>query len=357
MQLEQLGWSEPFARSYAATKQDGWVPGRILSEQGRFYRVMAAAGEISAEPSGRLRHDAASRAQLPAVGDWVVLEPRWREQAGTIHAVLPRKSSFSRKIAGAVTDEQVVAANIDVLFLVSGLDADFNVRRIERYLAPAWQSGARPVIVLNKADVCADIDAAIDDVAAIAIGVDVHAVSAADGTGLDALRAYLGPGKTGALLGSSGVGKSTLINRLLGLHRQRTTEVRVHDSHGRHTTTSRELILLDGGGMIIDTPGMRELQLWSDGGVSETFEDVEQLIARCRFSDCQHRTEPGCAVRAAIESGELEAQRFHSYQKLQRELRRIEDRQDQRSRLERRQRYRQFAKFHKELRKSGHKFR
>ena len=337
-------------------KRDGWAAARVIREQGQFYQVAGEFGEVCADVAGRLRHEAGSRADLPAVGDWVGVLPRLGEGGGTVHAILPRRTKFSRKMAGAVTDEQVVAANVDVLLLVSGLDHDFNLRRIERYVAAAYESGATPVIVLNKADLCADVEARMGEVQGVALGVRVCAVSAAENQGIDTILWFLGPGQTGALLGSSGVGKSTLINRLLGQEKQKTTAVRDHDSHGRHTTTHRELIILPSGGLIIDTPGMRELQLWSEDGGGSAFDDVEEIALRCRFSDCRHREEPGCAIRAALDDGSLSAERYESYVKLQRELRHLEQRQDQRARQEEKQRWRQIAQFQKSLKKRGHKF-
>ena len=357
MTLAQLGWNPFFEQQFAQLGNHNLIPARVMAEHGQFYDLHGEHGRLLADTSGKLRHAAGSRGELPAVGDWVAVQPRPAENAGTIHVVLPRKSCFSRKVAGSTTDEQVVAANVDVLFLVNGLDRDFNARRIERYLAPAYESGASPVIVLNKADVCADVPGCIAAVDAVAVGVAVLAVSAATGEGVDALQQHIGPGRTAAFIGSSGVGKSSLINCLLGQDRQATTPVREHDSHGRHTTTSRQLLVLPSGGLLIDTPGMRELQLWSDGrGVSETFQDIENLIARCRFSDCRHETEPGCAVRAALEEGALDRGRYESYLKLQRELRHFESRQDQRLQSAEKQRWKKIAQLQKDLQKRRERF-
>jgi ribosome biogenesis GTPase len=254
--------------------------------------------------------------------------PSARERA-TIQAILPRTSLFSRKVAGQETLEQILAANVDVAFLVAGLDRDFSIRRLERYLTMAWESGARPVIVLNKTDLADDLEARRADVAGVAGAVPVHAISSKVGSGIEELSPYLQPGRTVALLGSSGVGKSTLINRLVGRERQLTRDVREKDSRGRHTTTHRELVPLPGGGLLIDTPGMRELQLWSaDEGVQETFDDITDLAEHCYFRDCRHETEPKCAVKAAAEDGRLASDRLESFLKLQEELRHLATRQD-----------------------------
>jgi len=335
MDLETLGWDSDYEQSFESLKAAGLTPARIAQQHKHGYLGYGASGELSATLAGRFRHDAADGGAYPTVGDWVAVQAQPQERKAIIHALLPRRSCFSRKVAGGKTEEQVVAANVDTVFLVSGLDGDFNVRRIERYLSPAWDSGANPVIVLNKADLCGDLDGRVAEVEAVAFGVPVLTTSAADGAGMVALRTHAGPGKTAAFLGSSGVGKSSLINALLGTERQKVVTVRDDDSRGRHTTTRRELILLPGGGLVIDTPGMRELQLWADEeGMRHTFADVEDLAAQCRFRDCGHGNEPGCAVREAIEEGVLEAGRYQSYLKQQRELQHLARRQDHRARLD-----------------------
>jgi ribosome biogenesis GTPase / thiamine phosphate phosphatase len=310
-------------------------PGRVAIEFNHNYRVYIDGGEIEAVAAGRLKHRAASRADLPAVGDWVALRKRAGEDRGAIQAILPRRSKFSRHAAGSVTDEQVVAANADVVFLVMALDQDFSVRRLERYILLARESGASAVVLLTKPDKTDDLPARLREVAAVAGDLPVHVVSPKLNQGLEHVRAYLGVGRTGALLGSSGVGKSTIINRLVGRDLLKTREVRAEDSKGRHTTSHRELILLPEGGLIIDTPGMRELQLWDVAdAVRETFEDIEALAAHCHFSDCQHREEPRCAVKAAVGEGRLPAARYESYLKLQDEVLQLATRQDERARIE-----------------------
>ncbi len=301
---------------------------RVTAEHRGLYRIYTASGETEAQITGLFRHRVTDPLLFPAVGDWVVVEPQAHSAPAVIHQVLPRTSQFVRKAAGAVTEGQIVAANVDTVFLMSGLDHDLNPRRIERYLVTTWESGAVPVIVLNKADVHPDLDAAVARVTAVAPGVPIHPISAATGNGLGQLDAYLQPGKTVALIGSSGVGKSTLTNYLLGHGHQATQAVRADDSRGRHTTTHRQLLLLPSGALLIDTPGMRELQLWgADAGLQETFGDIEALAAGCRFRDCQHVSEPGCAVQEAIAAGDLGPQRLQSYQKLQREQRHLKRKQ------------------------------
>ena len=354
--LDVLGWDNNWTKQLQPFAQEGLHPARVVCQHRDAYDVWAEAGEMRAEVSGRFRHDHAIRADWPAVGDWVAVAPRPAEQAATIHAVLPRRSRFSRKAAGEETAEQVVAVNVDVAFLVSGLDGDFNVRRLERYLTLAWESGARPVIVLNKADVCPDAATSVADVEDVAFGTPIIVTSAATADGLEELRAKIGPGLTGVFMGSSGVGKSSLVNALLGKTRQSVQAVREDDSRGRHTTTSRELILLPGGGMVIDTPGMRELQLWVDeDGVDRAFADVSALAAQCRFADCTHQTETGCAVRAAVESGSLKPERLNSYRKLQREARYVALRQTQSARIIEKTRWKQIAQEIRRMKKGRHK--
>lgn len=343
--LENLGWDFQWARQFVPFLEQGFTPARVTCEYREAYDVAGESGELRAEISGRFRHEHPVHAEWPAVGDWVAIVSRPEEATATIHAVLPRRSRFSRKAAGDRTEEQVVAANVDVTFLVAGLDGDFNVRRIERYLTVAWDSGARPVVILNKADLCADIARYVLEVEAVAFGTPVIALSAVTGRGLKELCDMVPYGATGAFLGSSGVGKSSLVNALVGEARQTTRAVRDDDSHGRHTTTSRELIRLPDGGMIIDTPGMRELQVWTgDDGLDTAFADVEALAAQCRFADCTHIGEPGCAVQAALEDGTLQRDRFRSYAKLQREIQYQSLRQDQSARLIEKNRWKKIAK-------------
>ena len=328
--LDAFGWSPAVEAAFAPFRGEGLEPARVAVAFGATFRVVTRGGDMLADITGRLRHQAEGRRDLPAVGDWVVLKPSTIDGGrAAIQAILPRKSVFSRKVAGDTTAEQIVAANVDVAFVVTSLDHDFNPRRLERYLAMTWESGARPVILLNKVDVAEDLSAKMDEMSAVALGVPVHVLSAREGTGIEALAPYFAAGQTIAVLGSSGVGKSTLINRLLGEERLRTAEVRASDSRGRHTTTHRELVPLPGGAVLIDTPGMRELQLWSaEAGLVETFDDIAALAVNCFFANCKHASEPRCAVKAAIESGALSAERLDSFHTLGREQTLLAERQD-----------------------------
>lgn len=332
--LARYGWDDAWAAAFAPYAADGLVPARVAIEFNHLLRVCTTEGDVQAQHAGKLRHTATGRHAMAAVGDWVAIRPRAGEGTATIEAILPRRSHFSRKAAGELTEQQVVAANIDVVFVVMGLDRDYNPRRLERYLVLVQDSGARPQVLLSKADLVEDVSAQIAECQAVAPGADVYAVSVRDGRGLDRVGAALLPGQTGALLGSSGAGKSTLINHLLGTDLLATGAVRSSDQRGRHTTRHRQLVPLPGGGLLIDTPGMRELQLWTAPDAATTsFEDIDALAPGCHFTDCRHRSEPRCAVRAAVDEGRLDASRLESFHKLQGEARALEQRQDVRGRI------------------------
>jgi ribosome biogenesis GTPase / thiamine phosphate phosphatase len=321
MSLADLGWSDFFARQFAVREAEGLRPGRVVTQEKELCVVNDGSTELAAELSGRFRREAEQQNSFPAVGDWVALAPHSDGRA-IIHALLPRRTAFSRKDPGERTAEQVIAANIDTIFLVAGLDQEFNPRRIERYIAALLGSGATPVLVLNKTDLCPDLATVTAELGPVGATVAVRPVSAAAGDGLDTLRPYLRTGETVAFVGSSGVDKSTLINRLLGAERQETGAVSTAVGKGRHVTTRRELIPIPGGGLVMDTPGLRELALWDDEqDPSVAFDDIAALAGRCRFRDCRHEDEPGCAVQSALESGELSPERLHNYRKMQRELR------------------------------------
>lgn len=352
--LIELGWDETWAAAFESIATDGERPARVSLEHNHVLRVMGADGEFLVEVAGRTRHEAANRSELPAVGDWVAIRPAPAEGARPqIRAILPRRSVFSRRAAGRETEQQVVAANIDTVFLVSGLDQDFNARRIERYLVMARQSGAQPVVVLNKADLPVNVAAAIAEIAAIAPEVPVHAVHAkGDNADVSALRAYLTSGSTVALLGSSGVGKSTIINALAGNELLKTAAVRDSDGRGRHTSVHRQLVVIESGGLLIDTPGMREMQLWdADDAVVESFPEIEARAADCRFRDCRHDSEPGCGVKAAVADGTIDASRYESFIKLQREHDVLIAQQEVRGQLDQKRHARMGSKAMKALQK------
>ena len=321
MDLQSCGWNETHWEAlFRAHAPQGCRPARVIAQHKGKYRLASEAGEVWGEVAGRF-HQSTRRSEFPATGDFVAVNLAVGEGSAIIQAVLPRTTVFRRKAAGSKVEEQVVAANVDTAFIVSGLDGELNGRRLERYLTIAWDSGSQPVVLLNKADACDDTAARATEIGLVAAGAPVHVISAHNGDGLDALAPYLARGRTLAAIGSSGVGKSTLINRLLGHQTQLTQPVRGADRRGRHTTTHRELFLLPGGALIIDTPGMREVQVWAvDDGLDASFADIEALAAACRFGDCRHDTERDCAVRAAVARQELPADRLASFHKLAREL-------------------------------------
>lgn len=324
-QLLGLGWSSWFETHFAALGASHLVPGRVIQDSRETYVVLTAGGEVLARPAGALRHRSSGSEDLPVAGDWVALRLSEDGSAAVVQAVLPRKARLARKVPGTVPRADILAANVDVAFLVTPIEADLNVRRLERSLVMVYEGGVTPVVLLTKTDVAADVGEAVRLAEEAAPAVPVHAVSARVGTGLEALAPYLTRGRTLALLGASGSGKSTLVNRLLGREVQVTAPVREGDGRGRHATTSRHLFALPGGALLLDTPGLREVALWGDGGASP-FAEIEALAAACRFRDCRHEAEPGCAVRAALHSGEIDPERLSSFHKLARELAWAEER-------------------------------
>ncbi|HJS72982.1 MAG TPA: ribosome small subunit-dependent GTPase A [Vicinamibacteria bacterium] len=347
MSLENYGWDESYARDFAALGEPGLEPARVVMAAGGAYRLARAAGEASATLSGRFRHRIAASDGYPTVGDWVAID----EASLRIEGLLPRRTKLSRKASGRKTEEQVVAANVDVVFAAMGLDTNFSPRRLERFLTTVWESGASPVVLLTKLDLCADVEARQREIADVTVGVEVILSSAVDGRGIDQMRGRLLPAKTSVLVGSSGVGKSTIINRLLGRAAQKTRDVIDDDAKGRHTTSHRELFVLPGGALLIDNPGVREIQLFgAEDSLEQTFADVASLSARCRFSDCTHRSEPSCAVLEAVAEGALSEERLESYRALERELQYLRTRQDQSAQRAQKQKWRAI---HREMRRSG----
>lgn len=340
--LRELGWNNFFQQQI--NNEENMIPARVSRQDLGRYHLMSELGPLIGILPGKARLEI-SKADLPTVGDWVVVSAQEHGDEYIIQDTLERATKFSRKQAGEKFYEQVVAANIDMVFIVTGLDENFNVRRIERYLFLCNTSGALPVIVLNKADLCEDQQARLDEVHEVAGSAPIHVISAITEDGIDDLRTYISVGTTIAVLGSSGVGKSTLINALIGYDHFKTGAVRDTDSKGRHTTTHRELCPIPTGGMIIDTPGMRELQIWSEEQyLATTFEDVEDLAAHCKFSDCKHHSEPGCAIQKAIKKGTLSQERWSSYGKYQKELTFLAEQQDINAKLQKKAGYKKFSK-------------
>jgi ribosome biogenesis GTPase / thiamine phosphate phosphatase len=343
--LTTFGWGEFFEANFKSYADNGYASGRVALEHKNFFRVYTEYGEMVAEISGKLRHEAVNRRDLPAVGDWVVIRSRPERGRVMIHAVLPRRTSFARKVAGSRTEEQIVGANIDTVFLLASLNQNFSLRRIERYLIIAWESGANPIIILSKSDLCDRVADLMTEAQAVARGVPIHAVSVVTGCGLQDIAQYFTRGQTVALLGSSGVGKSTLINHLAGVDHLKVQPVRQHDDRGRHTTTHRELVLLPTGGLVLDTPGMRELQLWDgDESLQLVFDDIEELAGHCFFSDCRHQDEPRCAVREALVAGTIDTGRYQSYEKLKKELKYLARRRDKLSEIVEKKRWKKLSR-------------
>jgi ribosome biogenesis GTPase / thiamine phosphate phosphatase len=344
--INDYGWDERFEGEWNERCAESMFPGRIVADYGQMLRVAADEGEFLVNrPVNRPGND-----DQVAVGDWVALERAANQPTACIRFLLTRKTKFSRAAAGIEVKEQIVAANVDTVFIIQSLNRDFNMRRLERYLVAAWESAATPVVVLTKADCCDHVAEKVATVYSTAPGVEAIAISSITGEGVQELKKYFLAGKTVAFLGSSGVGKSTLANKLMGEELLRTKAIRENDGRGRHTTSHRELFLLPGGGLILDTPGMRSLSLWeADAGMEVMFGDVEELLRLCRFNDCKHESEPGCAVKEALASGELALKRWESWLKLQKEMDHLEAKKEGKLQHQKKEWGKQIAKLQKEI--------
>ncbi len=332
--LTQYGWDEFFEKQFKKFSEKDYSVGRVAIENKNNFQLYTEFGELTAEISGKFLFNAVTDSDYPAVGDWVVIRPIIEEKKAMIEFVLERKNKFSRKVSGETTEEQIISANVDTLFIISSLNQDIKLRRIERYLTLAKENNVPAVLILSKADLCENLKKKLTEVKSIAFDISVHVISAPENMGTSELRQYFRGNKTVAVVGSSGVGKSTLINCLSGSDEMEVSDISLYKDKGRHTTSHRELIILPEGGLIIDTPGMREIQMWEGSeGVSETFQDVEKYLGQCWFTDCKHETEPGCAVKKAIDDGEINEDRFRNYLKLQREITHFENRNNNKAKL------------------------
>lgn len=351
--LIKYGWNDYFEAQFAEFSSDSLLPARVSLEHRNYYELYTELGELTAEKSGKLFYISESSTDLPAVGDWVVIKPIEKEKKAVITAVLPRRSKFSRKKAGITTEEQIVAANVDCVFVMSSLNQDLNLRRIDRYLTLAWDNNIKPVIILSKADLCPEMYERLVEVENYFPATETHVISAIKGAGVEELNKYFEGNSTVACLGSSGVGKSTLINMLLNQQKMHVSEIGHYKDKGKHITTHRELVLVPGGGLIIDTPGMREIQIWEGGeGLSELFDDIEAIALECKFTDCRHESEPGCAIKEAIRRGKITRERFKSYKKLLGEINYFERKQNVKAQLAEKKKWKKISVEAKKISKS-----